>query len=98
MTSFVQIGGVLLVFSYLIVPAVCANFLARKLSALLAIGWMTATVSSVIGLYAAYRFDFPTGATIVCVLGAALILVSIAAWLPGKRRRSHSLRPRGRES
>jgi len=85
-TSFVQIGGVLLVFSYLIVPAVCANFLARKLSALLAIGWITATVSSVIGLYAAYRFDFPTGATIVCVLGAALILVSIAAWLLGKKK------------
>src|ERR1035437_10450432 len=80
-TSFVQIGGVLLVFSYLIVPAVCANFLARKLAALLAIGWTTATVSSVIGLYAAYRFDFPTGAAIVCVLGAALVLVSIAAWV-----------------
>ena len=80
-TSFVQIGGVLLVFSYLIVPAVCANFLARRLAALLIIGWVTATVSSVIGLYAAYRFDLPTGAAIVCVLGAALILVSLAAWL-----------------
>ena len=78
-TSFVQIGGVLLVFSYLIVPAVCANFLARKLAALLAIGWLTATVASVIGLYAAYRFDFPTGASIVCTLGAALILTLIAS-------------------
>src|ERR1035437_8708986 len=85
-TSFVQIGGVLLVFSYLIVPAVCANFLARKLAALLAIGWTTATVSSVIGLYAAYRFDFPTGAAIVCVLGAALVLVSIAAWFLGRKK------------
>jgi zinc/manganese transport system permease protein len=80
-TSFVQIGGVLLVFSYLIVPAVCANFLARKLAALLAIGWTTATVSSMIGLYAAYRFDFPTGAAIVCVLGAVLALVLMVAWI-----------------
>jgi zinc/manganese transport system permease protein len=80
-TSFVQIGGVLLVFSYLIVPAVCANFLARKLAALLAIGWPSATVSSVIGLYAAYRFDFPTGAAIVCVLGAVLALVLMVAWI-----------------
>ncbi len=78
-TSFVQIGGVLLVFSYLIVPAVCANFLARKLATLLIIGWITATVSSVIGLYAAYTWDFPTGAAIVCVLGAALILALITA-------------------
>src|SRR4029077_16714991 len=66
-TSFVQIGGVLLVFSYLIVPAVCANFLTARLGALLAIGWTTATVASVVGLYLAYRFDFPTGAAIVCV-------------------------------
>ena len=85
-TSFVQIGGVLLVFSYLIVPAVCANFLARKLSSLLAIGWVTCTVSSVIGLYVAYQFNYPTGAAVVCVLGAALVLVSIAAWLIAKRK------------
>ena len=32
-TSFVQIGGVLMIFSYLIVPAVCANFLAESLRA-----------------------------------------------------------------
>src|SRR6266581_3766277 len=37
-TTFVHIGGVLLVFSYLIIPAVCANFLARRLGVLLAIG------------------------------------------------------------
>ncbi|MDB6017851.1 MAG: hypothetical protein JWR19_2340 [Pedosphaera sp.] len=78
-TSFVQIGGVLLVFSYLIVPAVCANFLANKLSSLLVIGWITATVASIIGLYGSYKFDFPTGAAIVCVLGAALLLTGLFA-------------------
>src|SRR5262249_1648034 len=41
-TSFLQIGGVLLVFSYLIVPAVCANFLAQRLGSMLAIGWLVA--------------------------------------------------------
>jgi ABC-type Mn2+/Zn2+ transport system permease subunit len=92
-TSFVQIGGVLLVFSYLIVPAVCANFLARRLAPLLAIGWSVATASSVVGLYAAYRFDFPTGAAIVCVLGVALVLAMGTAWVLGKRRVSHSAAP-----
>src|SRR3954467_3592753 len=67
-TSFVQIGGVLMVFSYLIVPAVCANFLATRLRWLMLIGWLVATLASVIGLYASYRLDFPTGAAIVCVL------------------------------
>lgn len=78
-TSFVQIGGVLLVFSYLIVPAVCANFLANKLGSLLAIGWTGATLASLVGLYSSYRFDLPTGAAIVCVLGAMLLLVMIYA-------------------
>ncbi len=78
-TSFVQIGGVLLVFSFLIVPAVCANFLADSPGAKLLIGWVTATVASVAGLYASYVLDLPTGAAIVCALGLALILIIIAA-------------------
>jgi zinc/manganese transport system permease protein len=78
-TSFLQIGGVLLVFSYLIVPAVCANFLASRLRDLLAIGWATATLSSMLGLYLAYRWDLPTGAAIVCVLGVALLVCAFLA-------------------
>jgi ABC-type Mn2+/Zn2+ transport system permease subunit len=46
---------------------------------LLAIGWVVATLSSVIGLYAAYKMDLPTGAAIVCVLGLALILAAAIA-------------------
>lgn len=83
-TSFVQIGGVLMVFSYLIVPAVCANFLARNLVAMMAIAWLTATLASVAGLYASYRFDLPTGAAIVCGLGVTLVLSSGLTWLKQK--------------
>jgi zinc/manganese transport system permease protein len=79
-TSFVQIGGVLLVFSFLIVPAVVANFLADSLGAKLVIGWITATVASVAGLYLSYSMDLPTGAAIVCTLGAALVLTIIATY------------------
>src|SRR5881394_3903315 len=78
-TSFVQIGGVLMIFSYLIVPAVCANFLARRLRSLLLIGWGTATLASMVGLYASYQYDFPTGAAIVCVLGIALVIAAATA-------------------
>ncbi len=76
-TSFVQIGGVLLTFSYLIVPAVCATFLAKNLGYRLAIGWIIATGSSIFALYLSYKIDLPTGAAIVCVLGAALLLTLI---------------------
>ena len=74
-TSFVQIGGVLLVFSFLIVPAVCANFLVNSLLARLIVGWGVATVASVGGLYSSFKFDLPTGAAIVCALGVALVVV-----------------------
>ena len=77
-TTFVHIGGVLLVFSYLIIPAVCANFLARKLIPLLAIGCSVSTLGSVAGIYCSGVFNWPVGAAIVCVLGGTLLLVAIA--------------------
>jgi len=77
-TSFVQVGGVLMVFSYLIVPAACGTYLANSLPARLIIGWFVATLASMGGLYASFRFDLPTGAAIVCVLGGALLLAVVA--------------------
>ena len=88
-TSFVQIGGVLLVFSYLIVPAVCANLLVTRVAALLAVGWAIATAAGVLGLYTAYRFDLPTGAAIICVLGALLLLSGLAVVLRRKPKVNH---------
>jgi len=88
-TSFVRIGGVLMIFSYLIVPAVCANLLVDSLKAKLLVGWLTATTSSIVGLYASYKLDLPTGAAIVCALGGALLIVAMAARFgrkAGKRR------------
>lgn len=80
-TSFVHLGGVLLVFSYLIVPAVCANFLVRTIPARLAVGWATATLAGIGGLYGSFRLDLPTGAAIVCALGAALAVGTTVAHL-----------------
>lgn len=76
-TSFVQLGGVLLVFSYLIVPAACGTYLANSLPARLIVGWCVATLASMGGLYASFELDVPTGAAIVCVLGGALLLAAI---------------------
>jgi len=74
-TTFVHIGGVLLVFSYLIIPAVCANFLARRLIPMLAIGCAVSTIGSAAGIYCSGLFNWPMGAAIVCVLGGILLLV-----------------------
>ena len=50
-TIFVRIAGVLLVFSYLIVPAVCGINLARSTRARLLLGWVVATLGGIGGLY-----------------------------------------------
>ncbi len=82
-TSFVHIGGVLLTFSYLIVPAVCGNYLAQTLRGRLLIGWAVATLASLVSLYITPIMDLPVGATIVCALGLLLALTAVAArWLP----------------
>ncbi len=80
-TSFVQIGGVLLVFSYLIIPAVCATLLATRLRAMLLIGWLIATAGGVGGLWFSWQFSFPTGSAMVCALGAMLLLTGGAVAL-----------------
>jgi zinc/manganese transport system permease protein len=80
-TSFVQIGGVLMVFSYLIVPAAGAVYLADSLPARLLIGWCVATLASIGGLYASFKLDVPTGAAVVCALGVALLIAGGASKL-----------------
>jgi zinc/manganese transport system permease protein len=76
-TSFVRIAGVLLVFSYLIVPAVCGINLARNLGTRLLIGWFIALLGGIGGLFFSYWGDLPSGAAIVCTFGALLILISL---------------------
>src|SRR5712692_3802129 len=73
-TSSVRIGGVLLVFSYLIVPALAGVMLGGSVRAKLFIGWAFGTRVSVLGVVASAAFDLPTGATGVCAFGATLLV------------------------
>jgi len=77
-TSSVSIAGVLLVFCYLIVPSVGAMLYAESIGRRLAIGWTMGTVVSALGVYLSLLLDLPTGATIVCTFGLALILMALA--------------------
>ena len=69
----VRIAGVLLVFTYLVVPAVCAMILLSSFRTRLAMGWLIGLVGSLLGLLASARWDLPTGAAIVTTFGAILI-------------------------
>ena len=71
-TSSVEIAGVLLVFSFLIIPAAMAVLLAQSIQARLVWGWALGSLFSFMGITASYYFDLPTGATIVCAFGVGL--------------------------
>ena len=72
LTVSIQSAGVLLVFSFLIVPAVITQlFWVRILLRLLA-GWLLAVVAAVIGLAGAWYGDYPAGASIILAFGLLL--------------------------
>lgn len=76
-TSSVRIAGVLLVFSYLIVPAAIAGLFAVTVRSRLLIAWALGAAVTTCGLYASWTWDFPTGPAIVAAFGAATALVAL---------------------
>ena len=80
-TSSVSIAGVLLVFSYLVVPGVIAVMFADSTRARVAIAWSIGTLVSVLGMIISNAGDFPTGPSIVAGFTATLILSGIAHYL-----------------
>ncbi len=77
-TISVPIAGILLVFSFLIVPAVCAALVSERvdLRRRLVISWIVGAVVSAVGCTISFAADLPTGATIVCTFGTALIAIA----------------------
>ena len=86
-TSSVELAGVLLVFSFLIVPSICGALLAEGVGRRLGVGWAVGVLTSVLGILASYFWDLPTGAAVVCIFGLMLLAVGalrLKAW--GKKR------------
>jgi zinc/manganese transport system permease protein len=86
--SSVRIAGVLLVFSYLIVPALAGVTLGGSLATRLLIGWGFGVVVSVLGMAASAALDLPTGATVVCAFGLILSLFGLGFRLGWVRSRA----------
>ncbi len=78
-TSSVAIAGVLLVFAFLIVPAVVGALLFQDVRSRILAGWSVGAVVSLLGCILSYSVDLPTGATIVCAFGGAAVLGGVAS-------------------
>ena len=84
-TSSVAIAGVLLVFSFLIIPAAIGVMFADTLGRQLAIGWIAGIVTSAAALAASFAFDLPTGAAMVCAFGVVTRGCRDALPVPARR-------------
>src|SRR5205809_311217 len=94
-TSSVRAAGVLLVFSYLIVPAAVGALLSRSVAGRLVIGWTLGAIVSALGLWASFAWDLPTGAAVVATFGALMAMVACALGLGALAR---CVRERGWEA
>jgi len=88
-TSAVQIAGVLLVFCYLVAPAVFAVMFFEDLKRRLITGWAMATVVSAVGLF--FSYDRPSGPTIMVCFAVALGLGGLARAIHRAPSRSRAL-------
>lgn len=86
-TFSVPIGGVLMVFSFLVVPAVTAFLFTRSPRLLTIISWGTGALASAAGLAVSYHYDLPTGPVVVCTFGVILLLAGVASrWVRAPAR------------
>ncbi len=71
-----QTVGVVLVVAMLVTPAATAYLLTEHLGRMIAASALTGSISALLGLYASYRFNLPSGAVIV-LAGAALFIAAL---------------------
>ncbi len=80
-TLSTRVAGVLLVFVFLVAPAILAFTLTSRLRLQLVIGWVTGTIVTVFGLYLSWKLDLPSGPAVIAFYGVALVLGGIAVFL-----------------
>ena len=73
-TVSVSTAGVLLVFSFLVIPAVIAFLFTRNPGTLLPLAWSVGMLAATVGIVTSFFSDLPTGPTVVCAFAVGLIL------------------------
>ena len=82
-TSSVELAGVLLVFTFLIIPAVSAMHFVSSISGRLWLSWGLGVLTSLAGIIISAFYDLPTGPAIVCAFG----VLALASYAAGKLMR-----------
>jgi zinc/manganese transport system permease protein len=90
-THSVGTAGVLLVFVFLVVPAITSMLITDVLWKQLVIGWSMGVIVSILGLYLSYVADLPSGPTVVSFYGLMLILVALYLYIYRAEMRKNAL-------
>lgn len=83
-----RVVGLLLVSALMIVPVATAQLVARSFAATAALATALGTVTAVSGVTVSFYADTPSGGTIVLIAIGIFVVVSVAAALRDRRRRS----------
>lgn len=75
----VHIGGVVVVFAFLIIPATISALFSKGLTNRLAIAWGAGALCTLVGLLFADRLDFSVGPSVALFLGIGLVLASVTS-------------------
>jgi zinc/manganese transport system permease protein len=89
-TSSVQLAGVFVVFALLVGPAFIAT--KFKKGKPLIISWIVGLIINLIAITVSYRFDFPTGYTIVLLHSFSAIMFSLLKKAPTKKESDNPLK------
>lgn len=73
----VEIGGVIPVFAYLIIPSVCGMMLTYSPGRVVLYAVLLSVLGGFLGLNLSYNYDFPAGSSIVAMLGVIFVVVSV---------------------
>jgi ABC-type Mn2+/Zn2+ transport system permease subunit len=73
--------GPLISFGFLLIPALTAHLFARNLKRFILLASFIGGVSSFLGFWLAYQWDWPVGPTDVVLLGLIYALASAVRWL-----------------
>ena len=79
-----QFAGVMLVFNFLVLPAVTGVLLARTMKGIFTIAVVTAILAAVIGFMLSIPFDLPTGPTIIAASGGFAVAAALLRRLLGR--------------
>ena len=76
-TVSVRLAGVLLVFAFLVVPAIIAFMFWNCFKHRIIAAWAVGAAVSIVGCVVSFEADLPTGATVVVTFGVTLIIAGI---------------------